>query len=442
MRRSMVDNAVAMTGARHVSGSPDRLADLGLLAFLLMIFVGLSPFAVRDPAALALGESGFAASGNAMRQIAYMSVFAIVALAAFRKHGIHAFDTVPLSILAVLAWCILSASWAAEPSVCFRRAILASIIALSALLGVITVGPQRSLALLKLVLGCVLIVNWLSIPLIHQAVHLSGEADPGLVGDWRGLYFHKNIAGSITAITAILFFFSFLGMRRGLDLAIFAAAVLFTIKTHSKSSIGLLPVAVASGVVYRFVWRRGLDRAIVGVGLVLVAVFAIAVAVMDWDTIVHAFEDPAEFTGRSAIWQGEIGFIRDHPFLGSGFGSFADTGTLSPLHNYVGDVWVQKISHGHNAYLQLLVTIGGIGFALSCFALLFVPLRDFVRVGAAHLELCSLLFALFIFMVLHNLLESDFLEGDDGAWVAFLLMLAILHPMAGRGRAAGVRALP
>jgi exopolysaccharide production protein ExoQ len=30
-------------------------------------------------------------------------------------------------------------------------------------------------------------------------------------------------------------------------------------------------------------------------------------------------------------------------------------------------------------------------------------------------------------MLLHNFLESDFLEGDGAAWVAFLLMLAMLR---------------
>jgi len=35
-------------------------------------------------------------------------------------------------------------------------------------------------------------------------------------------------------------------------------------------------------------------------------------------------------------------------------------------------------------------------------------------------------FAIFVFIVLHNLLESDFLEGDGPAWVAFLLALATL----------------
>jgi O-antigen ligase len=182
---------------------------------------------------------------------------------------------------------------------------------------------------------------------------------------------------------------------------------------------------------------------ILGIGCALFAVFAVTIAVMDWDSIARTFEDPAEFTGRSAIWQGELAYIRDHPLLGSGFGSFADTGALSPLHNYVGDAWVKNTSHGHNAYLQLLVTIGGVGFALACFAMIVAPLRAFIRLGASHIELCSLLFAIFIFMVLHNFLESDFLEGDNGPWVAYLMMLAMLSPMARRQEHPGaVRALP
>jgi hypothetical protein len=35
-------------------------------------------------------------------------------------------------------------------------------------------------------------------------------------------------------------------------------------------------------------------------------------------------------------------------------------------------------------------------------------------------------FALFVFIALHNLLESDFLEGDAPDWVAFLFVLAAL----------------
>jgi len=38
-----------------------------------------------------------------------------------------------------------------------------------------------------------------------------------------------------------------------------------------------------------------------------------------------------------------------------------------------------------------------------------------------------MLFTIFVFILLHNGLESDFLEGDGAAWVAFVLVLAMLR---------------
>jgi len=38
-----------------------------------------------------------------------------------------------------------------------------------------------------------------------------------------------------------------------------------------------------------------------------------------------------------------------------------------------------------------------------------------------------MLFALFVFAVLHNVMESDFLEGDSLVWGALLLVIAALN---------------
>jgi O-antigen ligase len=329
--------------------------------------------------------------------------------------------------------------WSPEAGVTARRAVLAIMVVLSAMVGVASVGADRALKLWRYVLAGVLIVNWLSIALVPQAVHLPGEIDPSLIGDWRGLYFHKNIAGAVTAITAIVFLFTFLKSLRAVDAILFVGAVGFLIMTHSKASIGLLPVALLIGLIYRLAWRRGIDRLIVTVLLGLTGVLAIAFAIADFPHIAGVFEDPSRFTGRSAIWQAEIAYIRDHPLLGSGFGAFADTGALSPLLKYVDATWVQNVSHGHNAYLQLFVTIGGIGFVLAMWTLVIGPVLSFWRGNPARIELMSLLFAIFVFMVLHNFLESDFLEGDGPAWVAFVLMLAMLRlSRPGRNDAGGV----
>jgi hypothetical protein len=60
-------------------------------------------------------------------------------------------------------------------------------------------------------------------------------------------------------------------------------------------------------------------------------------------------------------------------------------------------------------------------------ALIVMPAVQFWRRGALAEK--SVLFSLFVFLVLHNLMETDFLEGDGVAWVSNLLVLAVLGAM-------------
>ena len=406
-----------------------RLAEWSYVAFLLLIFVGLSPFAVRDSATLIGGEMAANGAGDVFRQFAFAISFGLIVFTAMRNRGFSAFADAPAALSVLLMWCLVSAYWSPEPAVTLRRAALETVVVLSAMMSVSTLGAERSFALLRAVLAGILVINWCSIPIIHQAVHLAGDPEPQLAGDWRGLYFHKNIAGAVSAITAILFFFSAWDKRRLADVVLCAAAVGFAVMTQSKSSLALLPVALMAGTVYRIAWGKPLDRLIVAVLFGLVLVCGAAFALINFDSITQIFTDPAGFTGRAAIWQAEIAFIKDHPALGAGFGSFADTGALSPLHNYVASNWVDAVAHGHNAYLQLLVTIGGVGFVFALFGLVVVPFVTFCRETGPRVVEMAMPFALFAFIVLHNLVESDFLEGDGPAWVAFLIMLAALRAM-------------
>ncbi|HEY1837641.1 MAG TPA: O-antigen ligase family protein [Rhizomicrobium sp.] len=406
---------------------PAWVAEGGFVLFLLLVFVGIQPFNVRDYATLAIGESGFAGEGDSLRQVLYLASLAMIALAAFDKRGVRAFLGVPIPLALLLGWACLSALWADAPGVTFRRAGLEIVVVLSAILSVDTLGFERSLRLLRNVLGCVLIANWISIPLIPQAVHQAGEMDPSLVGDWRGMFFHKNIAGSATALSAIIFLYYAVERKSRADLALLVAAIGFVVMTHSKSSIGLLPIAIFFGSIYRLAWQRGIDRAIVSVVLAVVIVAGVTLAIIDSGLIARALENPAEFTGRAQIWQAEVAFIHDHLLLGSGFGTFADTGAASPLRNYVAAIWVQNISHGHNAYLQLFVTMGSVGLALAMIAFVIQPFLAYVTMKPQAIVLAAPLFTIFCFMILHNFLESDFLEGDGPAWVIYLISLALLR---------------
>lgn len=424
----MANETFALTSApaRTASG----LAGIAFTVFLLLVFVGLEPFAPRADVS---SYGGVSSQGDSLRQITYVGAFGLIVLAALLQQGMAAVRAIPVSIALLLGWCLASALWSPQPDVVIRRAGLEVIIVLSIFLGIETLGAARAFAVFKWLLLAILVINWLSVPVIPAARHFASEVDTALIGNWRGLYGHKNIAGAVCAITAMIFLFGRHGRGNWIGILVALAATGFLVMSQSKSSLGFLPLAVAAGLAYRLSWRDGLSRAILLMVTILM-LFGLGLATIFYsDEISRMLSDPREFTGRSAIWAAELAYIADHPFLGHGFGTFADSGGLSPLHGYVNDDWVETVSHGHNGYLQLLVTIGGIGFVLAMAALVVRPLLRFWDL--ARDDFRPLLFALFVFTILHNMMESDFLEGDGVSWTTMLLVIAWLKVIDQEGDA-------
>src|SRR6202012_2427087 len=123
--------------------------------------------------------------------------------------------------------------------------------------------------------------------------------------------------------------------------------------------------------------------------------------------ITDMLSDPDQFTGRGAVWQSEMAFIADHAWLGSGFGLLRDRfGPGTPIFPYINSTWIGTVAEGHNGYLELVVTQGAIGFVLAFMALIVAPALWFASPGAEDAK--PVLFTLFCFALLHNMLESDF----------------------------------
>jgi exopolysaccharide production protein ExoQ len=398
------------------------LPSLAFFALLLLIFVGLEPF--TPPASVAaFGGVAETSRGDTLRQAAYLSVFAIILVCAIQRRGILALRAVPLTMGLLLLWCVASSFWAAEPDVALRRAGLEVIVCLSLLLSVDTIGAERAFRYWRMMMLAILVVNFAAIPMIATAKHLSADsADAALAGNWRGVFGHKNIAGAVCAMTALLFLFSRNGRYNWMGILVAIAALVFLYFTHSRSSLGFLIPSLAAGGAYWLCWRDGLSRSVLTMAVILLLAVLGVFLLLDQDMIARLLDDPDQFNGRAAVWAAELAYIRDHPFLGSGFGGFTDMGGQSPLHQYATG-WVRHVSQGNSGYLQIAVTTGLVGFGLALLALVLTPLRLFWSLDLDGDGFRPLLFALFIFLLLHNFMESDFLEGDAPAWAAFLLML-------------------
>lgn len=400
------------------------LAECGYVAFLLLVFVGVTPFAAADMGAQADAEAG---AGDALRQISYLLAFGTIGTAAFLRHGWRCIEAFPPLLAMLLGLCLVSAGWSLDPSVSFRRGVLLCVVAASVTLSVKSVGPARALQLLCYVLAGVVAVDLLSIALVPQAKHLADGIEPQLAGDWRGVHGHKNLAGALYADIILIALFLVAATRHRGAVLLAAASAVFLIGTNSKSSLGLLPLAALAGVAYHLAMRSSLQRRRIAVGAALAAALALAALCMWWEPVLKALHNPDLFTGRIAIWQAEWAYIADHPLIGSGFGSFAYTGKSSPLADYIGSAWTGTVANGHQGYLELLVTLGMPGLLLALTALLVAPLRHFAGPSRFTLPARALLFSLFVFFFLHNFMESDFLKTDDPEWVMFLLTLALLR---------------
>jgi hypothetical protein len=79
-----------------------------------------------------------------------------------------------------------------------------------------------------------------------------------------------------------------------------------------------------------------------------------------------------------------------------------------------------------------MVTIGSAGFVLAMLALVLAPARRFWTLDLKDDAFKPMLFALFVFALLHNFMESDFLEGDSLVWASLLLVIAALNTTARR----------
>ena len=116
---------------------------IAFILLLLLIFVGLDAFS-PPPLVSQFGGVPEASHGDALRQVAYLSVAAMIGLAAMQRFGIGALRAVPVSMGLLLAWCLASALWAPETNIVLRRAGLEVVVVVSLMLSVDTSARDRS----------------------------------------------------------------------------------------------------------------------------------------------------------------------------------------------------------------------------------------------------------------------------------------------------------
>ncbi len=191
-------------------------------------------------------------SGDSVRQILNVGIFLI----AFVRLGVGR-DLrqmmLPASLGVLLMWCWASALWALDPSIALRRLALLTIILLTIRMCVQQAGFDRTTAALRYMLLGTIALCFISIAVLPSAIHRATDTiDTDLVGDWRGILYHKNFAGAVCGIAIVQLAFAGRAVGWKLRWSGLAAAAYFLYRTKSKTSMGILAVGLAAGALYYF----------------------------------------------------------------------------------------------------------------------------------------------------------------------------------------------
>jgi len=347
------------------------------IAIFLSVCISFHPFlSLAEPQA-ALNEGN-----DRVNQIAFSIMFLVVAVVTARNEPRRLTLLLRPVLLAVLAWCAISALASWEPFLAIRR--LAFTLMFISISGMVLLLPKNlrhfgdmlaAVALIVIAL-CYLGVLFAPSLSIHQ---LTDSVDTEHAGLWRGIYTQKNTAGAMM----VLFIFVGMFVARARSFAVGAfivvSATIFLLFTASKTDLSALPIVLILAAVI----GRGRRPAVAIVMVIaLIAVLnLLSVGTIYFEPVrnlVRTVMPDATFTGRTEIWDFALRYAAQRPILGYGFSTF--WGTEEAVYGLgENSSWVNGANDAHNAYVNLALTIGVPGLILVVLWLVALPLIDFYR---------------------------------------------------------------
>lgn len=400
------------------------VASWAFVVIFLYSWISISPFEdlANPPLGIAAVNqlAGFALAGGLL-------VFAAA-------RGLLSFILRPrLLISALFLWLALTALMAPDAGASLRRLLVTGLLCVSAsTLLVVPKSREQFTQLLGLCALAVLGLSYLGIVLIPaRAVHQAHDlVEPGLAGDWRGVFGHKNIAAQAAVILVFVGLYLLDAGARMKGVTVTLLAALFLWMTNGKTALGFLPVVLAMA----FLLHRKPVLGAAAFWTVLLGTSALTLG-SALSPAIHAYieslgMDPT-FTARTDIWNLSLRAIAERPLLGYGFGNFWGNEALL-ASSYAEETWAVGAAHAHNGFIEALLHGGVPALVLTAIWLVILPLRDIRQASKRQADraLTVLFTRIWVFGILSALLESNFFTGTGPVWFSLLLAVFGLRQQA------------
>lgn len=373
-------------------------------------------------------DSSDTGDSDVLKQFLFFLVFLLVIVDCFIKgklSTIRSIDNIYIYVILFFSYALTSVLWSNVPFISFKRIVLTIIVFLIPFFLVLSYSGKVLFDSLVQSLFVIILLSFIFCLTHPGAVHSFDTLDEQLIGNWKGLFSHKNRAGAVSAVlTGILSIYFFVTKDKKY-LLFSLISVLFLFQTMSKTSLFIvIPSILFSFALVR--WRFISNK------YFLFAVVLLFSPLFYWmiTTFLFLLESPESFTGRSMVWQVVIDIIQDNPIFGVGYSSVYHVGNNSILYDYAGN-WVEFVAHGHNGYLDLVLYLGLLGLLgfLCIFILPYFAISiKLAREGVSQSDYIVLVSSIFVgvFFLLHNFSETSFFDTTRHGWVFISFFFAIL----------------
>ena len=414
-----------------VISRPGLLERMFVVAVLLLTSGALVPMLrLPDPE----GSPWAASTGNGLQQAIWLGVYLTALITVLpRWRTLLAAMAVNKWIPALMALALASTFWSTTPALTFRRAAAVDLAGLFGYYLAIHFTRRQVLELLAIALGTALLLSFIFVVFL-PSYGVYFDQYRGLT--WRGVFLHKQPLGRAASLGVLVFLLQEGGgRRRWIRFGGAALGLLLVIESGSSTAI---IATVAMGAVALMLLTLDRKRPL-ALPTLLTATCALLL------TVAAAHLNPVQgvlgilgkegtLTGRTGLWSHVIAAIGHRPYLGYGWSNFwrgwGGPGSATVWHQVD---WHPV--HSHSGYLDLLLDVGVVGFAVFLMGALKLVRQAIVRyraVGHRRMDLWPLLFLTFWLM---EATTENVLVQNSIFWVLFVFTAASVGMAERRGGA-------
>ena len=317
---------------------------------------------------------------------------------------------------------ILSISWSALPLITSRRVIA---LILTTLFGIIFsryYNLEGQINILTIGLG-VIVILCLVFPILFPdlGIHQTGVHE----GRWRGVFVQKNTMASILVFAVMIFVYKLRSSKKNRLIVSSLLIMSFSLLILSWSTTAFISLVFIYIAVNVFTFYAKLSRrnVIINLAFLFILVGALTIYLFNnLDFIFGLFGKDVTLSGRIPLWIILFEMIQDKLLLGYGYEAFWN-GQGSPSMRVINQLfWIPN--DAHNGYIDIVLSIGIIGFALVVLKVieLFKNTKSLFNINknAKYLIVISMI----VYVLLLNVTSTSILVQNSIFWILLVSLSA------------------